>query len=236
MTDTSAPSESWVERAVERSTAVQRSRSRIATQVRLMLDAARRLIRTKDGDFTTQDLVAEAGVALQTFYRYFASKDELLLAVIGDAMTESCDRWAAAAAELSGPAERLRFYVTAPLERLDGDTHDAAGMRFIVTTHWALHRVFPGELAEAEQPFVDLLLAEVNAAAGAGLLNPPNPEWDAWFVVELLRAVYHHHAYAAPGGEAIDTIKERLWQFCWTALGGSRMPAADTHPRPKGRP
>ena len=91
------PSESWVERAVDRSAAVQRSRSRIANQVRLMLDAARRLIGEKD-DFTTQELVAEAGVALQTFYRYFASKDELLLAVIGDAMTEACERWGQAAA------------------------------------------------------------------------------------------------------------------------------------------
>lgn len=224
MTGASAASQSWMERAFERSAAVQRSRTRIATQVRLMLDAARHLIRTKDGDFTTQDLVTEAGVALQTFYRYFASKDELLLAVISDAMTESCDRWSAAAAELSGPAERLRFYVTAPLERLDGDTHDAAGMRFIVTTHWALHRVFPRELAEAEQPFVDLLLAELNAAADTGQLHPRNPEWDAWFVVELLRAVYHHYAYAPRGDEALDTIKERLWRFCWTALGGLHPP------------
>ena len=222
MTDTSAPSESWVERAVERSAAVQRSRSRVASQVKLMLDAARRLIRTKDGDFTTQELVAEAGVALQTFYRYFASKDELLLALIGDAMTEACDRWAAAAAELPSPTERLHFYVTAPLERLDGDTHDAAGMRFIVSTRWALHRIFPSELAEAERPFVDLLLAEVNAAADAGLLQPHNPEWAAWFVVELLRAVYHNYAYAARGDDELNTIKERLWQFCRTALGGSR--------------
>ena len=59
-----------------------------------MLDAARRLIDAKGDEFTTQELVAEAGVALQTFYRYFASKDELLLAVIGDAMTDACERWA----------------------------------------------------------------------------------------------------------------------------------------------
>lgn len=38
----------------------------------------RRLIRTKDSDFTTKDLVTEAGVVLRTFYRYFASKDDLL--------------------------------------------------------------------------------------------------------------------------------------------------------------
>ena len=75
MTSTELPSGEWVERAVERSAAVQRSRLRIAKQVRQMLDAARRLIVAKGEEFTTQELVAEAGVALQTFYRYFASKD-----------------------------------------------------------------------------------------------------------------------------------------------------------------
>ncbi len=212
------PSESWVERAVDRSAAVQRSRTRIANQVRLMLDAARRLIREKD-DFTTQELVAEAGVALQTFYRYFTSKDELLLAMIGDAMTEACDQWAEAAAALSDPIDRLQFYITAPLERFHGDSHTAAGMRFIVATHWHLHRIFPKELAEAEQPFVDLIVAEINSAADGGLLQLRNPEWDAWFVVELLRSVNHYYAYAAKTGDDLDVTKENLWQFCRTALG-----------------
>jgi TetR/AcrR family transcriptional regulator len=212
------PSDSWVERAVDRSAAVQRSRTRIANQVRLMLDAARRLIRDKD-DFTTQDLVVEAGVALQTFYRYFASKDELLLAVIGDAMTEACDRWAKAAADLPDPMDRLRYYITAPLERFHGDGHDGAGARFIVATHWHLHRIFPNELAEAERPFVDLMLAEINTAADNGLLQPRNPEWDAWFIVELLRSVCHYYAYAAKTDDDLNATKENLWQFCKTALG-----------------
>jgi TetR/AcrR family transcriptional regulator len=219
MTGASVPPESWVERAVERSAAVLRSRSRIANQVRLMLDAARRLIGEKGGEFTTQDLVTEAGVALQTFYRYFASKDELLLAVIGDAMTEACDRWARAAAGISDPMVRLRLLITAPLEQFDGEIHDAAGMRFIVSAHWHLHRVFPTELADAEKPFVELLEAEITDAVDAGLLHPQNPQWDTWFIVELLRAVYHHYAYAAQDSDDMAVVKERLWQFCRTALG-----------------
>ena len=214
------PSESWVERAVGRSAAVQRSRTRIANQVRLMLDAAQRLIRDK-GDFTTQDLVNEAGVALQTFYRYFASKDELLLAVIGDAMTEACDRWSKAAAGIPDPMDRLRFYITAPLEQFHGDNYEAGGMRFIVSTHWRLHRIFPNELAEAGKPFVDLLRAEINTAAESGLLHPRNPEWDAWFVVELQRSIYHYYAYAAKPDDDLNDIKENLWQFCRLALGAS---------------
>ena len=147
-----------------------------------MLDAARRLIDAKGDEFTTQELVAEAGVALQTFYRYFASKDELLLAVIGDAMTDACERWADAAAELPDPLARLRYYLTSTLELLEGDGNKAATARFIVSTRWQLHRNYAKELAEAEKPFVDLVRGEVNAAIEAGLLNPADPEWDSWFL------------------------------------------------------
>ena len=187
-----------------------------------MLDAARRLIDAKGDEFTTQELVAEAGVALQTFYRYFASKDELLLAVIGDAMTDACERWAEAAAELPDPLARLRYYLTSTLERLDGATvptrrrpgsssRRAGGC---IATH-------AKELAEAEKPFVDLLRAEVNAAIEAGLLNPPDPEWDPWFLAELARSVFHFYAFAPHADGELDLVKERLWRFCLTALGGA---------------
>ena len=220
MTSASVSPVSWVDRAVERSAAVQRSRMRIAEQVRVMLDAARRLIADKGDEFTTQELVTEAGVALQTFYRYFASKDELLLAVIGDAMVDACERWAAAAAEMPDPLDRVRYLLTTTFERLEGDPQNTAMSRFVVSTRWRLHRQFPKELAEAEKPFVDLLRTEVNAAVKAGLINPPDPEWDSWFLTELVRAVYHFYAFAEhPEGE-LDLVKERMWQFCLSALGG----------------
>jgi TetR/AcrR family transcriptional regulator len=61
---------------------------------------------------------------------------------------------------------------------------------------------------------------EVTAAVEAGLLNPPDPQWDSWFMTELVRSVYLYYAFAAhPEGE-LDLVKERLWQFCLTALGG----------------
>jgi AcrR family transcriptional regulator len=209
----------WAEeQAIERSAAVQRSRSRIASQVRSMLDAARRLIGEKgEASFTTQELVKEAGVALQTFYRYFASKDQLLLAVLADAMTESCERWSEAARELPDPLARLHFYVTTAVARGGDSSRDAATARFIVLAHWQLHRVFPKELADAEQPFVDLLRAEIIAARDTGLLRPADPASDAWFVAELVRSVYHYYAYAP----ARPGIADQLWAFCLQALGGT---------------
>jgi TetR/AcrR family transcriptional regulator len=218
MTPASIPSVSRAEeRAAERSTAVQRSRTRIANQVRSMLEAAMRLIQEKGDGFTTQELVKEAGVALQTFYRYFPSKDELLLAVIADAMSGACARWAEAARELPDPVARLRFYVTAVIEVLDSEGGGGETARFVVSTHWRLHRIFPEELAEAEQPLVDLLLGEINAGVKAGLLAPADPQWAAWFIAELLRSVYHYYAYATRQAD----VKEQLWQFCLSALGGT---------------
>jgi TetR/AcrR family transcriptional regulator len=228
MTADGVPGATWVDRAVERSASVQRSRLRIAKQVRQMLDAAGRLIASKGDEFTTQELCAEAGVALQTFYRYFASKDELVLAVLGDAMTESCNRLVRDAVDLPDPLARLKYYLTATLERLDGDGRNAATSRFIVSIRWRLHRLFPGELADAEQPFVDLLRNEVDAATAAGLLNPPDPEWDSWFLGELLRAVYHYYAFVSHDSGELDLVKERLWLFCLTALGG----AVEPEPKP----
>jgi TetR/AcrR family transcriptional regulator len=212
-----------VERAVERSAAVQRSRERIAHQVRQMLDAARKLIEAKGDEFTTQELVAEAGVALQTFYRYFASKDELLVAVIGDAMVDACDRWARNAAKLPDPLARLRYYLTATLERLD-DGQSEGTARFIVATRWRLHRQFPKELAEAERPFVDLLRGEVDAAIEAGLLNPLDAEWNSWFLAELMRSVYHCYAFAPHDADDLELVREQLWRFCLAGLGGTVTP------------
>ncbi len=40
-------------------------------------------------------------------------------------------------------------------------------------------------------------------------------------MTELVRSVYHYYAFAAhPEGE-LDLVKELLWQFCLTALGGT---------------
>lgn len=221
MTTPEVPAVAWVERAVERSAAVQRSRLRIAKQVRQMLDAARRLIANTGDEFTTQELVTEAGVALQTFYRYFGSKDELLLAVIGDAMTEACERWTRAADDIPDPLARLRFYLGATLERLNGDGRNAAMSRFVVSTRWRLHRQFPEELAEAEKPFVDLLRGAVSDAVAAGELYPMDPKWDPWFLGELVRSVYHYYAFVGHDNAELELAKQRLWHFSLAALGGA---------------
>lgn len=218
MTGTNITPVSWAERAADRSPRVSRSRTNSAERARVILDAARRLVQAKGDAFTAQEVAKEADVALQTFYRYFATKDQLLLTLFGELVAEGCADHAVRARDLPDPIARLRYYITSPLDSFDGEGEAAVAARFIVSAHWRLQRLFPNDVADAMRPFADLLLTEINAAVDAGLLRPANPERAAWFINELVRSVHHHYAYAT---EKSPTVRNDLWQFCLDALGGA---------------
>jgi AcrR family transcriptional regulator len=195
---------------------VQRSKDRSIEQARLIVDAARRLVETMGPSFTTQDLIKEAGIALQTFYRYFSSKDYLLLAVIEDVIDENCHAFREQAAKLSGPVERLQFYVTATVQGLGAS---GSGPSFITSEHFRLQTLYPDEVSQATQPYTDLLMKEIHDAVAAGHLQTKNPEYSAWLLTQLTMAVFHHYDCAGLD-EPTDQIADKVWGFCLAAVGG----------------
>jgi AcrR family transcriptional regulator len=187
-----------------------------------LLAAARRLALERGENFTTQDLIKEGDVALQTLYRHFGSKDQVLIAVLGDLITGHCDALAAKAADLDGPVERLRYYVVETLTLLVADPGSTAA-RFMTSQHWRLHQLFPDELAAATKPFADLVQQELEDGLASGVLAPRSPERDAWMINRLVMSVFHHYAFATDVGGA-GTIADDTWQFCLAAV---TAPAAD---------
>ncbi|MBL7494988.1 TetR/AcrR family transcriptional regulator [Frankia sp. CNm7] len=210
----------WAERAADRSPVVHRTRSRSIQQTRDMVDAARRLIAVKGSSFTTQELVREAGVAMQTFYRHFTGKDQLLLAVLEDIVAENIGRYEQAARGLPDPLSRLRYYLTAMVAGLSGDL---AGARFVTSEHWRLHERFPDEIAAADQPVVDLIERELRAAQDAGLLPPTDTGRDAEMIARVAMSVFHHYAYTS-GRWSPEALGEYLWEFCLGGIGRSDIP------------
>jgi TetR/AcrR family transcriptional regulator len=208
----------WAERAADRSPVVQRSRARQIEQAKVIVDAARRLLAERGGRFTTQELVKEAGVALQTFYRLFAGKDQLLLAVFEDLIAESCLQYEDAARQLPDPIARLHFYVTEALRSLANGDLDIAP-RFVTAEHWRLHQLFPEEMSRATQPFADLVATQLELAVAEGTLAPADPQRSAWFVTKLVMAVFHHYAFADLPEDA-TAIRDDLWEFCLAAVSG----------------
>jgi len=207
----------WAERAAALSPAVAQSRQRSQQRAEQVVAAALRLLASKGSNFTTQELVKEAGIAIQTFYKYFKGKDQVILAVIEDLITDATAKLRERAADLHDPVARLHFYVTSALR---GSLGPSASARFVTAEHWRLHQLYPVELEQARRPMLDLLSGTIQDAIEQGLLDPPDADFDAWLVSYLLTAVYHYYEFA-PLTEPIDVIAERCWAFCLAALGGS---------------
>ena len=183
----------------------------------MIVAAGRRLVEEQGDNFTTQDLIKEAGVALQTFYRHFGGKDQLLLAVITEIIADNCALFAEQASKLDDPVERLRFYVTTALDGIH--TAQRPNPRFITAEHWRLHELYPHEMAEATRPFADLVERELRAAQEEGTLDPDDPERDAWLISKLVMSVYHHYSFT-PDDAGADSVADDVWRFCLAAVGG----------------
>jgi AcrR family transcriptional regulator len=220
--------ETWPDRAAARSPLVAKSRQRSIERARQIVDAAIELIAEKGTAFTIQELARRAEVALQTFYRHFSGKDELLLAVLERQIVESCVAFRQAAAPLPDPLARLRYYVTAALLSLD-DAERVASRQLITSEHFRLQQLFPEELLQTMLAYTDLLVPEISAANELGLTMSTDPSRDAWFITQLIVSTFHHYSYIPTDGR-VQQIAEELWQFCLGALGGRGVADAPVSP------
>src|SRR3954453_4287163 len=173
---------------VDDATSPSRRRSRRAENATAIVAAAERLMALQGSSFTTLEGTHEAGVAVQTFYRCFDSKDRLLLAVFEDMTARATERYREVGAQLPDPVARLRLFMTAALEGQGGQPYSAP--QFITAEYWRLYELFPDEMTRATKPFVDLVHQELLAAVAAGLLRSDHPADDAWLLTKIVMAVY----------------------------------------------
>lgn len=183
-----------------------------------IVSAARQLVDEKGATFTTQELIKEAGIALQTFYRHFEGKDQLLVAVIQDMIADACTAFEQAAADIDDPLERLHVYIITVMQGLRVPP-GGVGPGFITAEHWRLRQLFPDEIEAATKPFADLVTRELQRAEAAGLASPGDPDRDGWLITRLVMAEYHHYAFQPQSVDA-DRIAEDVWRFCLAAIGG----------------
>jgi TetR/AcrR family transcriptional regulator len=198
-------------------TAPQRTRAHNVDLDKEIVDAAQRLFH-KHGDegFTIQQLVEEAGVALQTFYRHFSGKDQLLLALLERSVAGFCGELRQATSEIDDPVERMHVYVTRPLGlQRRGTTADA---RAFTHEHFRLFQLYPDEVSSATGAFAELVFEALEEARALGLVTSPDARRDAWMITELVMTTFHHYSFTDLGPDA-DAVIDHLWHFCRTAIG-----------------
>ena len=208
----------WEDRALERSLAAARDRS--SERARRLVASARHLAGSGSSSFTVADVAADAGISLRSFYRHFAGRDDLLLALFEEEartavilLTDLIDRDAA-------PIDRVRTCVEALCDFVATGVGYAA---LLVREHLRLGDERPDDMRVALAPLLDLFQDELDAAAAAGDLRPID-RFDAAMVLALVLTHVQHAQLLAPD-EAAPT--QRIWRFCRAALAPSEDDATD---------
>jgi len=182
-----------------------------------LVEAARALVWDAAGPtFTVTQVVAGAGTSLKSFYRCFAGKDELLVALFED----DARRGAAALESLvdaeADPVERLRVAVVGLFRFLtvEGRLPYAAAL---VREHLRLAESHPDQLRGVLDPFVGVFEDAVAAAQARGAVRAGDARRDARTLFHLV--VSHLHALICHQIENSPTeVADDLWAFCAAAL------------------
>jgi len=209
----------WERRVVGRSLDGARRRS-IDRGARLIRAAAKVLERSNGESLTVQEVADEAGQSLRTLYQYFASKDDLLLAVYEEAMGTYARLIRAAIEPLDEPVERLAGSLIAST-RLPA-LHERSGVdRGLSRLRLQLAQADPGLIARSQEPVTEVfreLVAEAFEAASPTLIGV---EQGTYFVLALRNSF----ALSATLGNEFDLAMPdplELSVFCFGGLGIER--------------
>jgi AcrR family transcriptional regulator len=211
----------WRDRALARSLGSARARS--ADRLERLVVAARDLANeTGSASFTVAQVAARAGVSLKVFYRYFESKDDLLVALLEEDSRIGALLLAEAVAAHREPEAKLRAAVTGVFElvTLPGALGYAG---VLIREERRLAETRPDTLAAAIAPLIDVLEAAIEGTVAAGVAAPPDPRRTARTVFALVL----DGLFEVVLGRA-EPLEEAgfLWQCAWAGVRGDAGPGS----------
>jgi len=160
-------SSKWQERTVEHS--LKDARQKAISRGGKFIRAANELIRkTGKADFTVQDVVETSGMSLRSFYQYFATKDDLLLALVEEAVAEYVADIRAQIEPVSDPVEMLRLLVKTMFSAADLSSSSSRGM---VLFSWHLADSRTEEFSAIFNPQVTMVAEILEAGVASGVFR-----------------------------------------------------------------
>ena len=174
---------SAVDRAVDR--ALEGRRAAVAAEVRRLVEAALVLIqRTGDVEPRVSEIVREAGLSNQAFYKHFRSKHELLVAVLDEGVRILAGYLAHRMQAASSPRAAVTEWIRGMLaQALDAEGAEAT--RPFVRARGRLADALPEEVAHSERQLTELLRQAIADAVESGELPHALPDRDAESIYHL---------------------------------------------------
>jgi AcrR family transcriptional regulator len=178
-----------------------------------IVQSASELARESTGaPFTVREILGRAHVSLQTFYRHFGSKDDVLLAVIEESVTRSAERFRARAFRLDDAVARVEYVVKAPF------ASQPQGMSATITReHLRLLEGRAREIEAADDAYRMLLADTIRSAQDNGRFLGLEADEEADTIMTLVLARYHGLVLGVARRALADEAAE-IWAFCQAAL------------------
>ena len=205
----------WQRQSMQRS--LQSARARAHARSDRFVKAAMQLLNEKGNtDFTVQDVVDRSKMSIRTFYKYFASKEDLLVALYETVVArEAVPRLRKAIAKHRDPMLRLRGYIECLIE-LTAKTGPAA--RTLTNYQNRLAESRPEDLARAMKPQFELLVELITAASRTTPLRRDlTVETAARLTHYTVLAAVHSRVLGTEG--AFDLPARTIWEFCASGMG-----------------
>ncbi|MGO8873036.1 MAG: TetR/AcrR family transcriptional regulator [Acidimicrobiales bacterium] len=164
MTDESSETTRWQERTVERS--LKTARQRAISRGSLFVAAAVELLRTTGKtDFTVQEVVDRSGMSLRSFYHHFATKDDLLLAVLEETVQRHIAAVRALVDAEAGPVAKLETLLTTVFGSRETDDDASRGL---VLFQWHLADTRTDEFAATMSPYLGIVVEILESGVADG--------------------------------------------------------------------
>jgi len=208
----------WQRQSLRRS--LRSARARAHARSDRFVAAAVRLWQEKgNADFTVQDVVDRSKMSIRTFYKYFGSKEDLLVAVYETVIArEAVPRLRKRIEKFKDPLLRLKAYIEGLVELT---AKSGPGGRSLVHYQNRLAESRSADLANAMKPQFELLVELISDIARTRPLRRD-------LTVELAARLTHYTVLSAAHGRvlgsegAADIPAETIWQFCVSGLGLAR--------------
>jgi len=185
---------------------------REARRAELVSAAAAAFAQRGVANTAVSDIVKAAGVAQGTFYLYFDSKDDAIIAVVERVADAIVENTAARIAAASSAVDRL-LALPGVLSEV-GAEPEAAGL--VDLMHRSENRILHDRLAEdMTRRLVPLLEAIVDEGVAEGVFSVGDSRAAAWFVLAGLQSV----ELAGTGIDEMPAALEKATEFALRALG-----------------
>jgi len=204
----------WKRLSIERS--LQGPRARAQARTDRFVAAAIELMEERGSiEFTVQDVVDRSKMSIRTFYNFFASKDDLLVAVHETILAnEVVPRMRALCEAEDDPIARVEAFIHGIYEL----PNPGPVSRALTTYSNRLAETRPEDLERAFKPQIDLVVELIRDAEASGRLRCTlSTEAAAHLLHFTVLAAVHDRILGVKGKGSVTAAE--LWTFCSSGIG-----------------